>query len=396
VIPIEADTGLMGGDVSHEFTLPHSEGEDRFVRCSGCGYSANVEAATFQRGEVDTAEMLAAEVVETPDCKTIAELCAFLKIHPQQTLKAVFYTMDAGLPSEGTFLVMLRGDLEVNEAKLQRVTKANTLEAATDEAIRRHIGAEPGYASPIGLPVRHSGQTSGVRIIGDESLPGMRNFVTGANRAGYHTIQANYPRDFEVTEIGDIAEAYDGAICTRCGATLRIERAIELGHCFKLGTRYSVPVGVTYVDVNGQAQHVVMGSYGIGLDRLLAAIIETHHDEQGILWPLSVSPFQVHIVGMAKNEAAAQAAEEVYRGLQTVGIETLYDDRNLSPGVMFADADLIGIPLRVTVSPRSLDAGGVEVKWRWEEQRAIVPLDTAVGEIEHLLQGSGEPAKKSV
>lgn len=384
-IPVEADTGLMGGSASHEFVLPFAEGEDCFVRCTGCDYSANVEIAAFRRDRPGASDLLAAEVVETPGCKTIADLCAFLQIAPEQTLKAVFYTMDSGLPTEETFLVMLRGDLEVNEVKLSQVVSAQSLQAATEDAIRLGIGAEPGYASPLGLKVRKNRQPAGVRVIGDESLPHMSNFVTGANRPGYHTVNANYPRDFEVTEIADVAEAYEGALCARCGAPLRIERAIELGHCFKLGTRYSDAVGVTYLDPKGQARPIVMGSYGIGLDRLLAAIIELHHDAHGIVWPHSIAPFDVHLIALAKSEAISQAAEELYVALRSAGVYVLYDDRGLSPGVMFADADLMGLPMRVTVSSRSLEAGGVEIKWRHEDTRSIVPLEGAAEEITRLL-----------
>lgn len=381
VLPIEADTGMMGGSTSHEFTLPHPEGEDRFVRCEECGYAANVETARFVRGEEAQSEALPLEKVATPDCKTIADLCAFLNIAPQQTLKAVFYTVDAGTPGERTLIAMLRGDLDVNEVKLMNAAGASMIQPATEEEIRLRLGAEPGYASPIGL-------IGEILIIGDHSLSGLANFVTGANEPGYHYVNANYPRDFSVTRLEDFAEAYEGATCARCGGTLHIERAIELGHCFKLGTRYSQPVGVLYVDENGESQHVIMGSYGIGLDRLLAAIIETHHDEQGIVWPREVAPFDVHLVAIAKTDEAKAAADTLYERLRSSAVEVLYDDRNLSPGVMFADADLIGIPLRITVSPRSLESGGVEAKWRNQADREIIPLDSAIEQIKSSLTRS--------
>jgi prolyl-tRNA synthetase len=380
VIPIEADTGQMGGSVSHEFTLPHSEGEDRFVHCIACGYAANIETAQFSRGRSATGDLGTIEKVATPDCKTIADLCTFLNIKPQQTLKAVFYTLDKGTATERTIITMLRGDLDVNETKLLNAAKALTLEAATEDEIRSRLGAEPGYASPIGLNAEHA--------IGDQSLQGMTNFVTGANEAGYHTINANTPRDFAVGQTADIAEAYDGAECSRCGSTLHIERAIELGHCFKLGIRYSNSLDANYIDANGDTQPIVMGSYGIGLDRLMAAIIETHHDAQGILWPAVVAPFDVHLVAIAKNDTVIQAAEQLYESLQQAGIEVLYDDRSLSPGVMFSDADLIGVPLRITISPRSIESGGIEVKWRSEEGRTILPLEKAVEQITDLLHPS--------
>jgi prolyl-tRNA synthetase len=380
VIAIEADTGQMGGSVSHEFTLPHPEGEDRFVRCESCDYAANVETAQFARGAASSTELRMMEKVATPDCETIADLCAFLNIEPRQTLKAVFYTLDKGIPGERTIITMLPGDLDVNEAKLLNTTKALTLQAATEDEIRSRLGAEPGYASPIGLGAKHA--------IGDDSLHSMANFVTGANEAGYHMINANMPRDFAVSQIADIAEAYDGAECLRCGGTLHIERAVELGHCFKLGTRYSQLLDASYIDANGDSQYIVMGSYGIGLDRLMAAIIETHHDEHGIVWPPVVAPFDVHLVAIAKTNAVTQAAETLYEQLQQADMDVLYDDRNLSPGVMFADADLIGVPLRITISPRSLERGGFEIKQRSEDERSILPLEKAVEQIADLLQAS--------
>jgi len=378
-IPIEADTGLMGGRTSHEFALPHPEGEDRFVRCEQCGYAANFETAEFDRGAVSQTKLLSIEKVATPNCKTIADLCAFLNITPEQTLKAVFYTLDKGSENERTMITMLRGDLDVTEAKLLKAANALSLEPATENEIRTRLGAEPGYASPIGL-------RSDALIIGDSSLERMANFVTGANEAGYHMVNVNYPRDFSVSKLADIAEAYEGAPCAHCESKLHIERAIELGHCFKLGTRYSEAVGVSFVDENGDSHPVIMGSYGIGLDRLLAAIIERHHDEDGIIWPRETAPFDVHLVAISKNEAAAQETEALYETLRSAQIEVLYDDRALSPGVMFADADLIGIPLRLTISPRSLESGGVEAKWRNRSERFIIPLDNIAKDVRKLLE----------
>lgn len=343
--------------------------------CEDCAYAANVETAAFARSSPAKAEMLPLEKVATPDCKTIADLCAFLGISPEQTLKAVFYTADPGQPSEQTLMVMVRGDLDVSEAKLLRAISSATLQAASENEIRQRLGAEPGYASPVGLRTRGQGS---VLVMADTSLERMANVVTGANEPGYHVVNANLGRDFDVSRMEDIAEAYEGAACARCGGTLHAERAVELGHCFKQGTRYSEPVGVTYLDANGESQPVVMGSYWIGLERLMAAVIESNHDALGIIWPREVAPYHVHLVAIAKDEATAQAAESLYADLCAAGIETLYDDRNLSPGVMFADADLIGVPLRITVSPRSLESGGVEAKWRATDERTIVPLGGVV------------------
>jgi prolyl-tRNA synthetase len=218
-----------------------------------------------------------------------------------------------------------------------------------------------------------------VTVVADRSVQVGANFVVGANDEGYHLTGVNVPRDFDPAVVADIAEAFDGATCGRCGAgTLRIERAIELGHCFKLGTRYSEAVGVTYLDEHGAERPVVMGSYGIGLERLAAAIIETHHDDWGIIWPSSVAPFQVHIVTLGGGEEIAGTAQQVYEDLIAAGCDVLLDDRSESPGVKFTDADLIGAPLRLTVSSKSLDKGGVEAKRRAERERIIVPLDTVI------------------
>lgn len=383
-IPVEADTGMMGGKVSHEFMLPHPQGEDSFVRCENCDYAANVEAAEFVRSEALHGEPKPLEKVETPDCRSIAQLAEFLGIEEVQTLKMVFYTVDAGEKGREIVLALLRGDLDVSEVKLKNEIGGGELIPATEEEIAA-IGAVAGFASPIGLNVRTEQNPDGVLVIADESLKKMSNFTTGANELDYHFINANFPRDFQVTRFADIAEPYDGATCARCGGTLRIDNAIELGHCFKLGTRYSEPVGATFLDADGQERLVIMGSYGIGLDRLLAAIIEEHHDENGIVWPRAVAPYDVHIVALARDEEITRVSDQLYNDLNRAGIATVYDDRDLSPGVKFNDADIMGMPLRVTVSSRSLQQGGVEVKWRWSDEREIIPLDGAVERIAKML-----------
>lgn len=383
-IPVEADTGMMGGKVSHEFMLPHPQGEDSFVRCENCDYAANVEAAEFVRSEALHGEPKPLEKVETPDCRSIAQLAEFLGIEEVQTLKMVFYTVDAGEKGREIVLALLRGDLDVSEVKLKNEIGGGELIPATEEEIAA-IGAVAGFASPIGLNVRTEQNPDGVLVIADESLKKMSNFTTGANELDYHYINANFPRDFQVTRFADIAEPYDGATCARCGGKLRIDNAIELGHCFKLGTRYSEPVGATFLDADGQERLVIMGSYGIGLDRLLAAIIEEHHDENGIVWPRAVAPYDVHIVALARDEEITRVSDQLYNDLNRAGIATVYDDRDLSPGVKFNDADIMGMPLRVTVSSRSLQQGGVEVKWRWSDEREIIPLDGAVERIAKML-----------
>ncbi len=385
VIPVEADTGAMGGRLSHEFVLPHEDGEDSFARCDTCGYAANVEAAEFTLPAAEPVELHPVQKVATPDCKTIQDVAQFIGVPTAQTLKAVFFVSERpgdpsaeGSSSEFVFVV-IRGDLEVNEAKLLKALGSGdgVLRPATDEEILA-TGAVPGYASPLGL-------ATSVKVVADRSVLHGANFVVGANDDGYHLTGVNVPRDFDPAArenclLADIAEAFDGAICGRCDPAhpghLRIERAIELGHCFKLGTRYSEAVGVSYLDENGVAQPVIMGSYGIGLERLMAVIIETHHDEWGIVWPRSVAPFDVHIVTLGKE--ADDPAASIYADLRDTGIEVLLDERNETPGVKFTDADLIGVPLRLTISKKSLAQAAVEVKWRAEKDRFLVPLTEIV------------------
>lgn len=368
-IPIEADNGAMGGRASHEFVMRHDQGEDTVVQCDQCGYVANVEAAEFVLAEVAPVALEPVTKVATPDCKTIQAVADFIGVSTQQTLKAVFFVNEqSGAEAEAELVfVVIRGDLEVNEAKLIRVLGGGTLRPATDDEITA-TGAVPGYASPLGLAPE-------VKVVADHSVRYGANFVAGANEAGYHLTGVNVPRDFDPALVGDIAEAYDGARCGRCDAGhLHFERAIELGHCFKLGTRYSDTLGVNYLDENGGTQPVVMGSYGIGLERLMGVIIETHHDDWGIIWPANVAPFDVHIVTLGAE--ALEPALQVYADLRAAGIDVLLDDRNESPGVKFTDADLIGVPLRLTFSKKSLAQASAEIKWRAEKERFMVPLGT--------------------
>jgi prolyl-tRNA synthetase len=381
-IPVEANVGAMGGRGGHEYVLVHSQGDDRFARCDRCGYAANVEVAQFLPTSGVTGALRPLEKVATPDCKTIQEVADFLGVPTRQTLKAVFFVRDE---TEFVFVV-IRGDLEVNEVKLANALGGGELRDATEDEIRA-AGAVPGYASPVGLKVR-TGEQSGLTVIVDRSAECGQNFVAGANDEGYHLTGVNYPRDFQATSMADIAEAYDGATCGQCGqGTLHLEPSIELGHCFKLGTRYSDAVGVTYLDENGRAQPVIMGSYGIGLDRLIAAIIEVHHDDDGIIWPRSVAPFDVHIVTLGEERYHEQG-RALYESLRAVGIDVLLDDRAERPGVKFADADLIGIPLRLTVSQRALEREVVEGKWRHSAAHFDIPLADMVAGVLRLVRSA--------
>lgn len=377
---INADVGAMGGKSSHEFVVPHASGEDTFITCTNCDYAANVEAAEFVRvGEKPTA-LAALTRVPTPNCKTIADVAAFVGVPTDQTIKAVFYwwTPQRESAENGRFIFCLvRGDLEINETKLNNALGGGTLRPAMDTEIIA-TGAVPGYASAIGLPIAPDLSTGGVYVLADTSLLAGGNFVVGANEDGTHYTGANYPRDFQVSQIADIAQADTGHLCIHCNGRIEARRAIEVGHCFKLGTRYSAATNATYLDENGQPQFIYMGSYGIGLDRLMAVIVEQHHDSDGIIWPQSVAPYQIHLLHVGKGEQVIETADTLYAQLQQAGFEVLYDDRASSAGVKFKDADLIGLPWRITVSTRNLDQGGVEVKRRDQPDRHLVSLSNLI------------------
>ncbi len=369
--PVEADSGAMGGSGSQEFVLTHPLGEDSFVRCEACGYAANLEAARFLLPMPGPVPLEPLRKVATPGCTTIAEVAQYLGVPTEQTLKAVFFVRER--PGEQTDFVfaVVRGDLEINETQLVNALGGGTLRPANDEEIRA-VGAVPGYASPIGVDPR-------VIVAADRSVEAGANFVAGANEEGYHLTGVNVPRDFTPSLRAEFAAAYEGAVCARCGeGALHVERAIELGHCFKLGTRYSEALGAAFQDEQGVSHPILMGSYGIGLERLMAAVIERHHDDWGLVWPREVAPFDVHVVTLGRDPEVAERGLLLYDGLRAAGFEALLDDRAESPGVKFADADLIGAPLRMTVSSKALAQGGVEVKWRAGTEREIVPWTNAV------------------
>jgi len=381
-LAVEADSGVMGGATSHEFVLLYERGEDTVAICDGCGTAANTEQAPLVKGAplgVDEDLEDVAEVA-TPGCKTISDVAAYVGVPTWQTLKAVFLCAEGAEPE--LILAVIRGDLEVNEAKLSKVVGGRPLRPATEDEIRA-VGAVPGYASPIGV--------SSARVIADDSVRMGRNFIVGANREGYHLRGVNYGRDFRAETVTDIALARDGDRCPRCGGTWRVRRGIELGHCFKLGTRYTSDT--TYTDADGVEHPIVTASYGIGLGRLMAAIAEMHHDEYGLCWPIEVAPYAVHLVSLVRGESVAQA-DALYERLSGAGIDVLYDDRlGVSAGVKFNDADLIGCPLRLTFGQRGLRQGGVEARLRTSQEREMVPLDQAVA---YVRQVTGSDALSAV
>ena len=370
---VGSDVGMMGGSLAHEYMYLTPVGEDTLVLCRHCGYAANRQIARSAKRAAAAEELKPIEKVATPQCQTIEELANFLGVPKSKTAKAVF--MIAGREEENRtreefVFAVIRGEMEVNETKLANALKADWLRPATDDEIRA-VGATPGYASPIGLV--GASVSAPVQVIVDDSIPASPNLVAGANDEGYHLLNTNVPRDYAPTIVADIAAAGDGDACVNCGNALSTARGVEVGNIFKLGTRYSAAIGATYRDADGSEKPIVMGSYGIGSGRLLACVAEEHHDERGLILPITVAPYHVHLVSLAGNDAAINdAAERIYRALLAAKVEVLYDDRAESPGVKFADADLIGLPIRLTVSGKSLKAGGVEMKRRDKEARVVV------------------------
>lgn len=353
VVPVEADPGLMGGSESHEFMLPSPYGEDSFIHCQNKDYAANLEGAVSVKDEDPPEPLLPLEEVATPDCYTIEAVANFLGLPTRKTAKAVFYRT----PTELVFVVV-RGDLEVNAAKLARALSTGELWPATEGEIAA-CGAVPGYASPIGI------RRNGVRVVVDESIPKARNLVAGANRAGFHLKNVNFPRDFQADIVADVAMAKEGDRCPRCGGRLAVQRAIELGHIFKLGTKYSEAMGATFLDREGRPRPFIMGCYGIGVGRLLAAIIEAHHDEEGMVWPATLAPFQAVVTVLdPKRPELLSLGEELAQALAKAGLEVLLDERDHSAGEKFHDAKLWGIPMLVVVGPRAAAQNRVELERR--------------------------------
>ena len=372
-IVAEADSGAIGGKDSQEFIVLAEAGEDTIALCESCGYAANAEKAEFVRPPRDSEPERPVEEVHTPGIATIAELAEFLDVPADETLKAVFYVADGEV-----VFVTIRGDLDVNEIKLRNVLGATDLHVATPAEVEE-AGLVAGSASPVGL--------SGVRTVADESIDAGSNFVAGANREDYHLRNVNHPRDFQVDLLTDVGLAQEGHGCSKCGTALVARRGIEVGHIFKLGTRYSEALGASFPDEDGARKPIIMGCYGIGVGRLLAAAVEHSHDERGMVMAPAIAPYDVQLVALnVRNEEVAKAAEAMYGDLQAAGFEVLYDDREDSAGVKLNDADLLGLPVRVVVSPRNLKRGEVEVKGRSASEATMVLGDQVVRAVRELLQ----------
>ena len=363
---VDADSGAMGGSGSQEFMVKSEVGEDAICFCDDCGYAANEEKAGWTRPAPETAEELAIEKIHTPDVKTIEELCGYLNCGPEAFVKTILYNID------GKFVAaMCRGDRDINETKLGNLYDATEMELAAFADVEMITGAKVGFAGPVGLKQK-------IDIVVDPEVTGMKNFVVGACETDYHFKNVNFGRDFTPDRVVDVRCAVEGDPCPKCGKPLAMCRGIEVGHIFKLGTKYSDALHCIYLDKDGKENSMIMGCYGIGVSRTLAAIIEQHYDENGIIWPMSVAPYQVIVVPTtSQDETVVKMAEEIHDALEKAGAEVLIDDREERAGVKFKDADLIGIPVRITVGRKAAE-GKVEYKLRSGSEVVEMTAEEAV------------------
>jgi len=379
--PVEADSGSIGGKYSHEFMVMADSGEDAMVFCEKCAYAANLEKAEVACPEkkiIFEDDWLPLEDVDTPDVRTIEEVSAFLKVTPQNIVKTLIFNAD-GKPCA----VLIRGDHEVNEVKVKNYLAAAELELASDDMIREVTGAPRGFAGPVNIKAP---------ILVDYSVIDMVNFITGGNRQDGHLKNVNVGRDFKVEAFTDLRIVNAGDPCPRCGQPIKTARGIEVGHVFKLGTKYSKAMKAVYLGKDGQEKIMIMGCYGIGIGRTVAAGIEQNHDDNGIIWPMPLAPYQVIITPVNINEITIrETAEYLYNAMITEGVEVLYDDRDERAGVKFKDADLIGIPLRVTVGHKNLQDGNVELKIRKTGANELCPLQDIVGRVREIIRQELNP-----
>lgn len=350
-IPVEADTGAMGGSQSEEFMVPSAIGEEILLICDKCGYRANQEMADFKRTFPTSEPPVNLQEVATPNVRTIEELVSFFNCSASKFLKSIIYIAD-GKP----VMAVISGDREINEHKLKKALGASDLEIAPEQIVEEVTKAPVGFAGPI--------NNFNIRTIFDVSIKHISNGITGANKKDVHYVGVNPNRDFKISEEADIALAVEGDACPKCGEIMKATRGIEVGHIFKLGYKYSQSMNFTVLDKHGKAVHPIMGCYGIGVNRTMATIIEQHHDERGIIWPITVAPFHVWIVGLGKADEEIAKADEIYELIKNAGIEVIYDDRPLSPGFKFGDADIVGCPIRITVGKTYFKDGEIEIKLR--------------------------------
>ncbi|MFN4244851.1 MAG: proline--tRNA ligase [Brevinematia bacterium] len=373
-LPVEADVGSMGGTRSEEFMVFASIGEATVLYCSSCNYYANVERAeSILDEEFYEEEQKPLEEVDTPNVYTIEDLTKFFGVSPKKFIKTLVYVAD-GVP----LVVLVRGDLDVNETKLKNYLRCVELELASPEVIEKVTNAPLGFAGPVGL--------SNVRVIADTSIVNLKNAITGANKKDKHLVNVNIYRDFKIEEVSEVRLAKAGDKCKRCGGTLNETKGIEVGHIFKLGYKYTKSMNVTVLDKDGKRVHPIMGCYGIGIDRTISAIIEVSNDENGIIWPITVAPFEVVVLPISmKDSKLVEISESIYTSLSEEGIDVAIDDRDETIGVKFKDVDLIGIPFKVIVSKKTVDEGKVELKRRDNGQSVFVPISSAKEKIKELV-----------
>jgi prolyl-tRNA synthetase len=373
--PVEADSGSIGGSFSHEFMVMAESGEDAIVFCEKCNYAANLEKAEIARPEkvaVSEKDWLPLESVETPNVRTIDEVSAFLNVSPQQIVKTLIFNAD-GKPCA----VLIRGDQDVNEIKVKNYLGAAELELADDEMIMKATGAPRGFAGAVGIKVQ---------VIADYSIMNLVNLVTGGNQEDCHLKNVNIGRDFQVESYADLRVSTPGDACPRCGGAIKFVRGIEVGHVFKLGTKYSKAMKAAYLDRDGKEKTMIMGCYGIGIGRTVAACIEQNFDQNGIIWPMPLAPYTAIVTPVNINETEVmKAAEDIYAGLQAAGVEVILDDRDERAGVKFKDADLIGIPLRIVVGPKNLKQGQVELKTRRTGESRLYATEDIVSEVRKII-----------
>ena len=384
VISVKSDSGMIGGNVSHEYMLLVDAGEDSIVLCDECGYSANMEAADTTVDNTGCSPAKPIEKVLTPHCKTIEEVCTFLRSKVEESCKAVIYQKNM---TDEYVVVFLRGDYEVNETKLTNILK--------DKVHAANITPECGLVAGFCGPYR---QEAKCEIIYDKSLMGIESLVCGGNEEDYHYTGVNIKRDIGDVNYVDVAKIRTGDICPCCGKkTIRISRGIEVGNIFQLGTKYSKSMGMTYTDIDGSVKTPIMGCYGIGVGRLAASVMEAKHDDYGPIWPITIAPWQVHLCCMRPDkDECKSAADNIYDELQKAGIEVIYDDRNVSAGIMFADADLLGVPVRVTIGPKNLANGQIELSTRDKSVKKLVAVEDAVTETKNLVRELFEAINSAV
>ncbi|WP_422925192.1 proline--tRNA ligase [Singulisphaera sp. PoT] len=366
-VVVEAESGPIGGDSSHEFMVPSSTGEDTIIQCLKCGYAANRERAEIGPITAKTAPDASAppyESVSTPNCRTIEEVCKFLKVPETESAKLLVFLAD-----DKPVAALIRGDHEANEAKVRRAFGASTLVPADTATLEKATGAPIGFLGPVAIKIP---------LVVDSSVAVMPKVVVGGNAVDVHLTGVVPGRDFSLDKVLDLRNADEGDPCPRCGESMAVKQGIEIGHVFKLGTKYSKAMGATYLDEKGAEIPIIMGCYGIGVNRIVAAAVEAGHDANGIIWPLPLAPYEVLIVPLQTQSADVMAAaESLERQFEAAGLDVLFDDREQRPGVKFKDADLIGIPLRVVIGERGLKEGNIEVKWRTDEAAHTVPAATA-------------------